>query len=37
MEIVNEKTKMKAELNFRKAGWFGRDLHKVDGFIYSKE
>ncbi|KAL3891290.1 hypothetical protein ACJMK2_003552 [Sinanodonta woodiana] len=34
MEIVNHKTKHKAVLNFKQGGWFGRDLHKVEGFIY---
>ncbi|KAK7091857.1 hypothetical protein V1264_009484 [Littorina saxatilis] len=34
MEIVNHPTKMKAVLNFKQCGWFGKDLHKVEGFIY---
>ncbi|XP_052761403.1 oxysterol-binding protein-related protein 1-like [Mya arenaria] len=34
MEIVNHKTKHKAVLNFKQGGWFGKDLHKVEGFIY---
>lgn len=35
-EIVNHKTGHKCSLNFRPAGWFGRDLHKVDGYITDK-
>ncbi|XP_071144219.1 oxysterol-binding protein-related protein 1-like isoform X2 [Mytilus edulis] len=34
MEVINHKTKHKALLNFKQGGWFGRDLHKVEGFIY---
>ena len=34
MEIVNHKTKMKTVLNFKQCGWFGKDLHRVEGFIY---
>lgn len=33
MEIVNHKNKLKSCLNFKAAGWFGRDLHRIDGFI----
>lgn len=33
MEIINHKNKMKSSLNFKAAGWFGRDLHRLDGFI----
>ena len=34
MEIVNNKSKHKAVLNFKSSGWFGKDLHKVEGYIY---
>ncbi|KAH3896816.1 hypothetical protein DPMN_020997, partial [Dreissena polymorpha] len=36
IEIVNHKTKHKAVLNFKQGGWFGKDLHKVEGFIYDQ-
>jgi hypothetical protein len=35
MEVVNHKTKHKAVLNFKPCGWFGKDLHKVEGHIYN--
>ena len=35
MEIQNHSRDVKAVLNFRQAGWFGRDLNRVDGFVYS--
>ena len=34
MEILSHKTKMKTVLNFKQCGWFGKDLHRVEGFIY---
>ncbi|KAL4218205.1 Oxysterol-binding protein-related protein 1 [Mactra antiquata] len=34
MEVYNHKTKHKAVLNFKQGGWFGKDLHKVEGFVY---
>ncbi|CAE1172054.1 OSBPL1_2 [Acanthosepion pharaonis] len=34
MEVLNHKTKHKAVLTFKQNGWFGRDLHKVEGYIY---
>ena len=37
MEVMNHTTKMKAVLNFKQGGWFGKDLHKIEGFIYNKE
>lgn len=37
MEIYNHKTKHKAVLNFKQGGWFGKDLHKVEGFIFDSE
>lgn len=33
MEVTNHMTKNKAVLNFRPCGWFGRELHKVEGFL----
>lgn len=33
MEIVNHKNKMKSSLNFKAAGWFGKDLNRLDGYI----
>ncbi|KAK3088768.1 hypothetical protein FSP39_023560 [Pinctada imbricata] len=35
MEIINHKTRHKAVLNFKQGGWFGKELHKVEGFIYN--
>lgn len=37
MEIVNHTNKMKSSLNFKAAGWFGRDLHRLEGFITDEE
>ncbi|KAL8577247.1 hypothetical protein ACOMHN_022435 [Nucella lapillus] len=34
VEIVNHQSKLKAVLNFKQCGWFGKDLHRVEGFIY---
>lgn len=36
MEVQNHTHKVKAVLNFKQAGWFGKDLNRVDGFIYSQ-
>lgn len=35
MEIVNHKTGHKAVLHFKPSGWFGKDLHKIEGYIYN--
>ena len=37
MEIVNHKTKHKSVVNFKPCGWFGKDLHVIDGGVYDKE
>jgi hypothetical protein len=37
MEIINHSNGMRASLNFKAAGWFGRDLHRVEGFITAKD
>ena len=37
MEIVNQKTKAKCVLNFKSSGWFGKDLHKVEGYLYDSK
>lgn len=37
MQISCHKTGLKAILNFKAAGWFGKDLHKFDGFISDKK
>ncbi|RWS28289.1 oxysterol-binding protein-related protein 1-like protein [Leptotrombidium deliense] len=37
MEIINHSNGFKANLNFKPAGWFGKDLHRVEGFITSKD
>jgi hypothetical protein len=36
-EIVNHKTKHKAVLNYKQGGWFGKDLNKIEGYIYNAE
>lgn len=36
-EIQNHNTKHKAVLNYKQGGWFGKDLNKVDGYIYSPD
>lgn len=36
-EIVNHKTKHKAVLNYKQGGWFGKDLHKIEGCIYTPD
>ncbi|XP_074656432.1 oxysterol-binding protein-related protein 1-like isoform X2 [Tubulanus polymorphus] len=36
MEITNHTNDMQAVLNFKPCGWFGKDLHKIEGFIYNK-
>ncbi|XP_060063801.1 oxysterol-binding protein-related protein 1-like [Ylistrum balloti] len=36
MEILCHKTGWKSILNFKQSGWFGKDLHKVEGYIYDK-
>jgi hypothetical protein len=33
MEVTNQTNGLKASLNFKAAGWFGKDLHRFDGFI----
>ncbi|KFM76564.1 hypothetical protein X975_15811, partial [Stegodyphus mimosarum] len=33
MEIHCHTTNLTAQLNFKPAGWFGRDLHRIEGFI----
>lgn len=37
MEITNHTTGMKAVLNFKPAGWFGKDLHRIEGFIHANK
>jgi hypothetical protein len=37
MEITNHNTKHKALLNFKQGGWFAKDLHKIEGFIYDSK
>ncbi|XP_014252702.1 oxysterol-binding protein-related protein 1 isoform X2 [Cimex lectularius] len=36
MEIVNTSTGHKGVLSFKPAGWFSKDLHRVEGFITDK-
>ena len=33
MEVINHTTKDKCILNFKPAGWFGKDLHWVEGCV----
>ncbi|XP_078664860.1 oxysterol-binding protein-related protein 1-like isoform X2 [Branchiostoma floridae x Branchiostoma belcheri] len=37
MEVKNHNTAEKVILNFRPSGWFGKELHKIDGYVYDKE
>lgn len=37
VEILNHTNKMKTVLNFKQCGWFGKELHRVEGFIYSPQ
>ena len=37
MEIYNHTTKHKAVLTFKQGGWFGKDLHKVEGYIMDEK
>lgn len=34
MEIVNHTRDIRANINFKSAGWFGKDLNRLEGFIY---
>ena len=37
MEIVNQRNKHRCVLNFKSSGWFGKDLHKVEGYLYDQK
>ena len=37
MEVTNHTTKDKCILNFKPAGWFGKDLYWVDGCVLDAE
>ncbi|PSN35281.1 Oxysterol-binding protein-related protein 2 [Blattella germanica] len=37
MEVVNHNTGLRAILTFKPAGWFSKDLHRVEGFIVDKQ
>uniref|UniRef100_A0A1B6J4L6 Oxysterol-binding protein n=2 Tax=Homalodisca liturata TaxID=320908 RepID=A0A1B6J4L6_9HEMI len=37
MEIINHSTGHRAVLTFKPAGWFSKDLHRVEGFIMDKQ
>ncbi|GIY73895.1 hypothetical protein CEXT_283591 [Caerostris extrusa] len=37
MEINCHTTGLTAQLNFKPAGWFGRDLHRVEGFFLDSQ
>jgi len=36
MEITNHKTRHKTVLNFKPSGWTGKDLHRLEGYIYDE-
>ena len=36
VEIINHKTGDKCVLNFKPCGLFGKELHKVEGYIQDK-
>lgn len=37
MEVVNHSTGHRCVLTFKPAGWFSKDLHRVEGFITDKQ
>ncbi|XP_033109059.1 oxysterol-binding protein-related protein 2-like isoform X2 [Anneissia japonica] len=37
MEIINHKTGHRCFLHFKPAGWFSKDIHKVEGYIVDKQ
>lgn len=37
MEIVCQKSGLTSALTFKQAGWFYKDLHRIEGFIYDKQ
>ncbi|XP_065284033.1 oxysterol-binding protein-related protein 1-like [Dermacentor albipictus] len=36
MEIVCQKSGLTSSLTFKQAGWFYKDLHRIEGFIFDK-
>ncbi|XP_047668967.1 oxysterol-binding protein-related protein 2 [Tachysurus fulvidraco] len=36
VEVINHKTAERCSLTFKSCGLFGKELHKVDGYIYDK-
>lgn len=39
LEVINHTNGVRAQFEFKRAGWFGKDLHRFDGFIstYGKD
>jgi Oxysterol-binding protein len=37
MEITNHKTNFKAVVNFKPCGWFGKDIHKLEGYLFDNK
>uniref|UniRef100_A0A2R5LBQ6 Oxysterol-binding protein n=1 Tax=Ornithodoros turicata TaxID=34597 RepID=A0A2R5LBQ6_9ACAR len=37
MEITCQKSGLTSALTFKQAGWFYKDLHRIEGFIYNKQ
>ena len=37
MEVTNHKSLQKSVVDFKACGWFGNDLHKIEGFLLDKE
>ena len=37
MEVTNHKSLQKSVITFKACGWFGNDLHKIEGFLLDKE
>ena len=37
LEVTNHKTLQKSAVNFKACGWFGNDLHKVEGFLFDRQ
>ncbi|XP_076325986.1 oxysterol-binding protein-related protein 1-like [Tachypleus tridentatus] len=37
LELIGHDTGLSAVMNFKPAGWFSKDLHRIDGFIYNRQ
>ena len=37
LEVTNHKSLQKSVVSFKACGWFGNDLHKVEGFLFDRQ